>query len=340
MRTRALARTVVFVGVTTVILSSPSIALGGQAPAQASGRRFAPPRTAEGRPDLQGTWNYASTTPLERPESMKGKPFLEEAEAAELVKRSQAQRTAADSAPARAGDVGAYNQFWMDPGSASPDRRTSLITDPPDGRLPALTPEAQKRAAVHKAQLAQPAEGPEVRDAAERCIVGFNSGPPMVPVGYNQNMQLVQTLDNVVVFMEMVHDARIVPLTTRPSLPSHVRPWLGDSRGRWEGDTLVVQTTNFSDRVWNQFNGWNWASDENMKLTERFTLVAADMLQYEFTVDDPTTWTKPWSVAILLSRSKDQIYEYACHEGNHGMVGILRGARGAERLVREGTKAP
>jgi hypothetical protein len=228
----------------------------------------------------------------------------------------------------------------MDSGSISPDRRTSLIVDPPDGRLPALTPEAQKRADAHKAQLARPATGPEDRDAAERCLVGFNTGPPLAPVGYNQNMQIVQTSDHVVIHTEMVHDARIVPLTAKPHLPSQLRPWLGDSRGRWEGETLVVHTRNFTDKVWNQFNGWNWASDEHMKLTERFTLVDAGTLLYEFTVDNPTTWTKPWSAAILLSRSTDQIYEYACHEANYGMVGILRGARGAEGVVLDGKKTP
>jgi hypothetical protein len=153
-------------------------------------------------------------------------------------------------------------------------------------------------------------------------------------------MQIVQTRDHVVIHTEMVHDARIVPLTAKPHLPSHLRPWLGDSRGRWEGDTLVVHTTNFSDRVWNQFNGWNWASDENLKLTERFTLVDANLLRYEFTVDDPTTWTKPWTAVILLPRSKDQIYEYACHEANYGMAGILRGARLAEGVVLDTAKTP
>ena len=340
MRGRTVARTAGFVSVMAMIAASQPVRLGGQAPGQAVGPRFAPTRTADGRPDLQGIWNYASLTPLERPESMKGKEVLAEAEAADFVKQAAARREAADSAPRRAGDVGAYNQFWMDPGSLSPDRRTSLIVDPPDGRLPALTPEAQKRMAAHKAQLAQPATGPEDRDAGERCLVGFNAGPPLVPVGYNQNMQIVQTRDHVVVHTEMVHDARIVPLTARSPLPSHLRPWLGDSRGRWEGDTLVIQTTNFSDRIWNQFNGWNWASDENMKVTERFTLVAADTLEYEFTVDDPTTWTKPWSASILLSRSKNQIYEYACHEANYGMAGILRGARGSEGGALDKTKTP
>lgn len=329
MRMTAIGRTAVWTAA-IVIACSHSTLVSGQASAPASGKHFSAPRTADGRPDLHGIWNYATLTPLERPESMKGKAVLGEEEAAEFVKRSESQRVAADSAPARAGDVGAYNQFWMDPGSLSPDRRTSLITDPPDGRLPPLTPAAQQRAATRKAQLERPASGPEERDAAERCIVGYNSGPPMVPVGYNQNMQLVQTGDHVMIFMEMVHDARIVPVSAKPHLPSQIRPWLGDSRGRWEGDTLVVHTTNFSDQVWNQFNGWNWASDENMQLTERFTLIAPNLLMYEFTVDDPTAWTKPWSATILLTRSADQIYEYACHEGNHGMVGILRGARGAE----------
>jgi hypothetical protein len=163
----------------------------------------------------------------------------------------------------------------------------------------------------------------------------------MVPGGYNQNVQIVQTGDHVVIHNEMVHDARIVPLDGRPHFPKHIRPWLGDSRGRWEGDTLVVETTNFTDKVWNQFNRWNWASDENMRLTERFTRVDPDTLLYEFTVDDPTTWTRPWTAAVRMARTDAQIFEYACHEANYGMVGILRGARADEKNAGEpaGTEA-
>jgi hypothetical protein len=161
----------------------------------------------------------------------------------------------------------------------------------------------------------------------------------MTPGGYNQNMQLVQTGDHVMVLNEMVHDARIIPLDRRPHLSSSIRPWMGDSRGHWEGDTLVVETTNFTDQTWNQFNRWNWASDENMHLTERFTRVGPETLRYEFTVNDPTTWTRPWTAAILMTRTDDQIYEYACHEGNHGMMGILKGARASEKFA-EGTPTP
>jgi len=332
MRGRALVQS-------AVLAIVGAVALGMLAPVRAQspadGKRFVPPRTADGKPDLQGIWNYASMTPLERPDHFKGKAVLSEAEAAEFVKKAEAQRAAFDSAPPPKGDVGAYNQFWMDAGQLSPDRRTSLIIDPPDGRLPALTPEAEKRKAAHRSQLERPAEGPEQRDASERCILGYNSGPPMSPVGYNQNMQLVQTRDNVVIFMEMVHDARIVRLSDRPPLPSHIRPWMGDSQGRWEGDTLVVVTKNFSDKVWSQYSGWNWASDENLTVTERFSLVGPDRLQYEYTVEDPTVWTRPWTARYLLPRSEAAIYEYACHEANHGMIGILRGAR-----LQEGTLVP
>jgi hypothetical protein len=324
-------------GVIGVMLGASARDLSAQAPA---GKRFEPARTADGRPDLQGVWNYSSATPLERPAAMKDKAVLSEAEAAALVKQSEAQRAIFDAAP-RTGDVGAYNGFWLEFGTMSPDRRTGLITDPPDGRLPPMTPDAEKRTQARKDQLARPADGPEQRDASERCILGYNSGPPMSPViGYNQNMQLVQTRDYVVIFMEMVHDARIVQMTPKPPLPARVRPWMGDSRGRWDGDTLVVQTTNFTDKVWSQYSGWNWASDENMKLTERFTLVGPDTLQYEFTVDDPTVWTKPWSAMYYMSRTKEQMFEYACHEANHGMVGIPRGARGAEGVALDKPKTP
>ena len=237
------------------------------------------------------------------------------------------------------GQVGGYNQFWYEFGTkVVPDKRTSLIIDPPDGRLPPLTPEAQKRADAHRQRLLRSAEGPEDRDVSERCLMGYNAGPPMVPVGYNQNVQIVQTRDYVVIHNEMVHNARIVPLDGRPHLPEEVRPWSGDSRGHWEGNTLVVDTTGFTDKTWNQFSGWNWASDENLHLVERFTRVDAGTLLYEFTVDDPTTWTKPWTAAVPLRSTEDQMFEYACHEGNYGMMDILRGARAEEKAAEEAAK--
>jgi hypothetical protein len=291
------------------------------------------PRTADGRPDLQGVYSFATATPLQRPADLADKPFLTAAEAAEYTKQQAARREQADSNRPD-GSVGGYNQFWYEFGTAVVgDRRTSLITDPPDGRLPALTPEGQRRADANRARLRRPAEGPEDRDASERCILGYNAGPPMVPGGYNQNVQIVQTPDYLVIHNEMVHNARIVPLDSRPHLPGHVRPWSGDSRGRWEGDTLIVETRNFGDRNWNQFSGWNWSSDENLHLIERFSRIDADTVMYEFTVNDPTVWTKPWTAAVPLRNTGEQMYEYACHEGNYGMAGILRGARVDEQTA-------
>jgi len=203
-------------------------------------------------------------------------------------------------------------------------RRTSLVIDPPDGKSPALTPEAQKRnAARAEARRLHPADGPEDRPLQERCI--FWVGAPMAPTAYNNNVQVVQTRDHVVLLNEMIHDARIVALDGRPPLPKDVRQLMGDSRGRWEGDTLIIETTNFTDRT--AFRG----TSENLHLTERFTRVAEDTLLYQFTVDDPSAFTKPWTVEIPLWRSRELVYEYACHEGNSGMLGILSGARADEQ---------
>ena len=202
---------------------------------------------------------------------------------------------------------------------------TSLIFDPSDGRIPALAPEGQKRAADRaEARRQHPSDGPEDRLLAERCL-HFNAGPPLVPGPYNNYVQLMQFPDHVVMFNEMIHDARIVPIEGRPHVAPSIRKWLGDSRGRWDGSTLVVDTTNFTDRT--NFRG----SSENMHLVERFTRVDADTIRYEFTVDDPTTFTRPWSAALPMSRSKDPILEYACHEANYALADILRGARAEEK---------
>ena len=224
----------------------------------------------------------------------------------------------------------AYNDFWYDRGTrVAVNRQTSLVIDPPNGRLPPLSPEGQKRLAerqaARKASGAGPSDGPENRGLAERCLVGFNAGPPMTPSAYNNNMQLVQTRDHVMIMTEMVHDARIVPLDNRPRLGPSMRSWFGDSHGRWEGDTLVVETTNFSEK--NVYRG----ATPHMKLTERFTLADADTLMYEFTVDDPATWTRPWTARVPMNRLAEQIYEYACHEANYGLEGILKGARAEEQ---------
>jgi hypothetical protein len=207
--------------------------------------------------------------------------------------------------------------------------------DPPDGKVPPLTPEGKKRAAARTAASQRPAAGPEARNLAERCILGFNAGPPMLPSAYNNNVQVFQTPGYVTLLNEMVNDARIIPLDGRPHLPQHIRQWRGDSRGHWEGNTLVVDTTNFRDET--NFRG----ASANFHLVERFTRVAADSLLYEFTVDDPVTWTRPWSAAVPMNRTVGPIYEYACHEGNYGMFNLLAGARAEDKAADEAaTKGP
>ena len=286
--------------------------------------------SAKRRPsDLEGIWNFATLTPLERPGQFAGKAVLSDEEAATFEKEAL-DRNDADRRPPAGSDADvalAYNNAWYDRGSKIVGtRRTSIITDPPDGRIPPLTAEGQARAAARAEARRQhgPADGPEDRSLAERCLL-FGAGPPMLSGPYNNNVQFVQSRDYVVIANEMIHDARIVPLHGGPHLPKDIRRWQGDPRGRWEGDTLVVDTTNFSDRT--NFRG----ADENLHLIERFRRVDADTLLYEFTVDDPTAFTKPWSGAIPMTRSSEPIYEYACHEANYAMSGILRGARAQEK---------
>ena len=281
------------------------------------------------RPDLDGVWNYATLTPLERPGQYADKPVLTDKEA-EAFEREALQRNDADRRPPAGSDADvalAYNNAWYDRGSkVVGTRRTSIITDPPDGRIPALTAEGQRRATMRADARREhgPADGPEDRSLAERCLL-FGAGPPMLPGPYNNNVQIMQTRDFVVIANEMIHDARIVPLNGGPRLPGSVRRWQGDPRGHWDGETLVVDTTNFSDRT--NVRG----SDEQLHLVERFRRVDADTLLYEFTVDDPTAFTKSWSGAIPMTRSIEPIYEYACHEANYAMGGILRGARAQEK---------
>ena len=284
-------------------------------------------RTPDGRPDLQGNWNFSSLTPLERPAQFAGKAVLTDEEAAQF-ERETLERTNADRRrDTPEADVATeYNDAWYDRGTkVVGTRRSSLIVDPADGKIPALTAGGQARAGARAEARRQrgPADGPEDRSLAERCLL-FAAGPPMLPGPYNNNFQIVQTRDYVVIANEMIHDARIVPLDGRPHLPSTVRRWQGDPRGHWEGDTLVVDTTNFSDRT--NFRG----ADENQHLVERFRRVDAQTLDYTFTVEDPTAFSRPWTVALPMTRSNDPIYEYACHEGNYAMVGILKGTRAQE----------
>ena len=292
------------------------------------------PRTAWGQPDLQGVWDFRTITPMERPDDLAGKEFLTDEEAAEL-EQTRAAADAARDGEVPADIVGNYNTFWFDRGdSVVGTRRTSLVVDPPDGRVPPLTPDAERtRASLAAARENtgphEPSPGGWVDDLGPnglqvRCVTGFNSGPPMTPGGYNNNVQLFQTPDTVVLLNEMNHNVRVVPLDGRAHVD--LRQWTGDSRGRWEGDTLVVETVNFLRETSFMRGG----ASADLHLTERFTRVSPDVLAYEVTVDDPTTWTRPWTYAVPMQRNPEPLYEYACHEGNYAMEVILAGARAEE----------
>jgi len=343
MKNRFLASTVVLT-VVIALVALVSIPVAAQAP-KASAKAWNPPRTANGKPDLQGIWNYSTLTPMERPRELAGKIFFSVEEAAEYEKRAiqnrnvDLNRETKPTARVINGTVetedlaSAYNEFWWDRGTkVVKTRRTSLVIDPPDGKIPALTPQAQKRMAALEEPNQRLAEGPEDRPLSERCIVRPNSGPPMTPTGYNNNFQLIQVPGYVVIFNEQIHDARIIPTDGRPHLPQNMRLWMGDSRGHWEGDTLVVDTTNFTGKT--NFRG----SGENMHLVERFTRTDPDTLLYEFTVDDPQSFTRRWTAQIPMTMSRDPIYEYACHEGNYSMFTTLSSARALEKSAEEAAK--
>ena len=314
--------------------------VAGQTPKAAGGKQTIP-RTADGRPDLQGIWDFRTLTPLQRPTDLAGKDVLTDAEAVEYERKNALNQDNRESKPttvqngaASTSDVDrAYNDFWWDFGKkVVGTKRTSLIVDPPDGRMPALTPEAQERGKLRFAAYQRAAIGPEDRGVGERCILGFNSGPPMLPSAYNNNVQIFQTPDHVVLLNEMVHNSRIIPLDGRPHVSKGVRQWVGDSRGRWEGDTLVVDTTGFLGETAFPNAG------PNLHLTERFKRVDAETLLYEFTVSDPTTWTKPWTAQVPMRKSDQPMYEYACHEGNYGMPNLLNAARAVEKGKGEGSR--
>ena len=293
----------------------------------ATGKVWNPPRTPDGQPDLEGVWTNSTLTPLERPAEFAGQAVLTGQEDADYVKRVL-QRVNSDRRDGGTQvDVGrSYNEFWRDRGNDLADRRTSLIVDPPDGKIPPLTPEAQKRVDAQRAWIRDHStDGPEDRSLAERCIAWTTAGPPMLPGPYNNDTQIVQGPGYVVILSEMIHDARIIPLDGRPHVSSNIREWMGDSRGHWEGNALVVDTTNFNSEY--SFRG----SDAKLHLTERFTRVSPDVIDYEFTVDDPTAFTRPWTARIPFNKTNERVYEYACHEGNYAMTDILAGARAAEK---------
>ena len=279
------------------------------------------PRTADGRPDLQGVWDFAQLTPFERPGEFADKDAISDDEAAEFANRRIETTNKDRRDGGAAADVErAYNDFWWDFGTRIAKQR-SLVVDPPDGRVPPVTEAARARQAARRGKF----ENPEERPLAERCILGFNSGPPMVPSAYNNNVQIVQSPTHVAIVNEMIHSARLVDMSGRKHFPDAMRFLTGDSIGRWDGDTLVVDTTNFSIE-----GGFRGAS-KNLHLVERFTRIDADSLRYEFTVDDPDTWTRKWSVAMPMVKSSEQMFEYACHEGNLALEDVLKGARFGEK---------
>jgi hypothetical protein len=357
MRNRVAALTIAFAAAagTATILSAPVF---GQV------KHGSIPRVADGHPDLSGMYDLATLTPLERPNGMPA--VLSDAEAAKLEKAVVERNAALDkpiagdrAAPPKGGDgsvgpagnVGGYNNFWLDAGSeytiVDGQRRTAMVIDPPDGRVPPVTPEARQRQASRLALLRptsdqteskdpglEPAgayDDPERRPLGERCLLGFasTSGPPILPTYFYNNLhQIVQTPQHVMILTEMVHDARIVRMNAE-HLPPTIRKWLGDSVGRWEGDTLVVDTTNFTDKT--RYRG----STENLHIVERFTRVDAKTLKYRFTVEDPSTWTKAWTGEYTWPATDDRLFEYACHEANYAMENILRGARLREKPTTE-----
>ncbi len=323
------AQSAAILGAAVLVFTATELRSETPAAAKAtSGKSWTPARTPDGQPDISGVWTNSTLTPLERPAELAGKEYLTEQEAADYVRRTLQQVNSDRRDGGTQADVGrSYNEFWRDRGNGLvSDRRTSLIVDPPDGRIPALTPAAQKRVDENRAWMQEHStDGPEGRSMAERCISWATAGPPMLPGPYNNETQIVQGPGYVVIVNEMIHDVRLIPLDGRPHVSPDIREWMGDSRGRWEGDTLVVDTTNFSDEY--SFRG----SDRNMHLTERFTRVSPEVIRYEFTVDDPTAFTKPWTARIPLNKTSERVYEYACHEGNYALTDILAGARAAEK---------
>ena len=319
----------------------------GQAPSAAAranrtttAKAYTPARTPDGQPDLQGFWTNSTYTPLERPKDVT-KEFYTKEEAAEIVKRA-AERESEQTEPGTIADVHYdFTQFGLDRNQSkfAENLRTSLIVDPPNGRIPPLTAEGQKRAA-ERAEAAKRVgrwDSAQSNDLDDRCLIMVGAGPPMLNTGYNSNYQIVQAPGYVMILVEMIHDVRIIPLDGRPHVSQNIRQWMGDARGHWEGDTLVVETTNFNGK--NPLRG----SSENMRVAERFTRVDADTISYRFTVEDESTWTRPWTAELPMRKTSGPLFEHACHEGNYGLYNTLVGARleekrAAEEAAKKGSK--
>jgi hypothetical protein len=366
-----------------LVLSIPVAPLYAQAPAKpaaatskAGTKPWVLPRTLDGKPDLQGNWTNETQTPFERMGNQG--PTLTEAQAAALEKRAADVQEFRDRptdpnekatgpvgnelaavageptfveriAQAAGGNVGGYNGFWLEPGNRvvriDGVARSSIVTDPPNGRIPGTTPEAKQRAAERAAQAkkAGPLDGPENASLSDRCLTSFgsNAGPPMLPnYFYNNNYTIVQTKDNVMIMTEMVHDARIIRIGAKEHLPAKITPWFGDSIGHWEGDTLVVETTNIHPTQLGQSGGlgpFRGASDK-VKVTERFSRTSATVLNYKFTIEDPSTFTTSYGGELPFNRINEPVYEYACSEGNYALPAMLAGARADERAKAEPKK--
>ena len=336
---RRTARAAILVGAIAAALSTAAFGATGQ-----SAKKYVVPRTEYGQPDLRGVWNFSSDTPLERPAAFKDREFMT---MDEFIKTHNAIRDRAEKldqeAKGTGSGTGGYNNFWVESLAQYANLRTSLVVEPKDGRLPALQPGVKSEfgglgpdtggdrpvrfrvGGVRK-------DGPEDRGLSERCLMGFNSGPPFMPSMYNNNVQIFLSKNTTVIMTEMIHDARVVPLDNRPHVDPAVTPWSGDSRGHWEGDTLVVETRNFTDKV-QVFRGAG--TGKTMHLVERFTRVGKDRVDYQFTIDDPATFTKPFSVLVPMIRAEGDLYEYACHEGNYGLANVLSGARQEEQSAAQ-----
>lgn len=350
-------RNLTFIGAVAIVLSLVPL-IEGQATAQAinakpaktGAQTWTAPRTADGQPDLQGVWANNSATPLERPKALQGRAVLTEQEvaalktkAAELFDNGNSDAAFGDNVfesvlanvkgtkagfKSVDGETGDYSSVWTV--AREWDNRTSLITDPSDGRLPPMTPEAEQRQRAAFAATKGRPSGPEDRSLSERCIT---YGSPQLVAGYQSYYQIVQTSTSVVILTEMIHDARLIPIDGRPHLPPNIQTWLGDARGHWEGDTLVVDTTNFKPGVFRN------VSTGRLHVVERFTRTGPDTLQWQLTIDDPGAWTRPWTAMIPLRPSHKAVYEYACHEGNYGLASILAGARREDQAAEKASKA-
>ena len=300
--------------------------------AAAGAKPYTPPKTPDGQPDLQGFWTNSTYTPLERPNGVT-KEFYTAEESVTVEKRAAA-REVEQTTPGTVADVHYdFTQFGLDR-SQSPlarNLRTSLVVDPPDGKLPPLSAVGKQRAAEREAASKRVGrwDSAQSNQLDDRCIIMRGPGPPMMDAGYNSNYQIVQAPGYVMILTEMIHDARIIPLDNRPQPPANLRQWVGTSRGRWEGTTLVVETTNFNGK--NPFEG----SSDDLRVTERFTRVADDVIQYRFTVEDPKTWTRPWTAESPMVKTEGPLFEHACHEGNFGLYNTLVGARLEERRAAE-----